>query len=234
MAEGMTPQQRAAETKRRRTREWIIQSTIDLYGGQASGDYTREQIAEAAGVGLTTLSNHFRLKYEILKAAHDRVIAPITEPIREGDANGTYNPQDGIDELIRYVYSVTKMCHEHNALTIAMVRAYFEPTEYSHLNLADTIAHSMRLILKTPPFSINMFNRSPHGVRVGSVDPVYHSRALLLELYHDHSDGAAKNVCHQFLAAALMDFDIQDIAKRQEDIQERVDTWFERRRSLEM
>jgi hypothetical protein len=42
--EEMGPRQKAAETKRRRTRELIIMSTLDLYGQQQQGDYTRDEI----------------------------------------------------------------------------------------------------------------------------------------------------------------------------------------------
>ncbi|MFE0365398.1 TetR/AcrR family transcriptional regulator [Streptomyces griseoaurantiacus] len=244
MADEMTPQQRAAETKRKRTREWIITSTLDLYGELSDEDFTREQIAEAAGVGLTTLSNHFTLKYEILQAAHDRLLAPIIDPIRAGAENGTYKPEDGVDELIRYVYAVVKMCQQHQALTMAMIRAYFEPTSYRALDLGSFITKGLEPIFNAPPFiqgegieaAIHIFSQA--GTRRSAFNYRYHTWALMMTLYHtagnDDSAGTAQFACGQILAAALPEVDPRDLRERLPRVQEKVDSWFDRRKNLEM
>lgn len=122
--EELGPRQRAAETKRRRTREAIVSGTVDLYGEQQRGDYTLDQIGEAAGVSAATIANHYRSKYEVLRVAYIRLLSPLVDPIVEGRKQGIYNPPDAVDELIRFVYSVAKLSHEHRALTVAMVRSY--------------------------------------------------------------------------------------------------------------
>ncbi|MCA1565810.1 MAG: TetR/AcrR family transcriptional regulator [Acidobacteria bacterium] len=204
MTEEPGPRQRAAETKRTRTRELIIMSTLDLYGELDRGDFTRDQLAEAAGVGTATIHNHFRTKYEVLKASYEELISPITEPIRATHEAGTYNPPDAVAELTRYIYEVTKISHEHRALTVAMVRAYFEMApEYRqelydpwdkelHLRLGGRIAVGMMPIVEREPFSsgsaLRFAGQYHSGVRLKTT--LYHANALLLSLYHSPSPQA--------------------------------------------
>lgn len=256
----MTPQQRAAETKRKRTRDWIITSTLDLYGDQEQGDFTREQIAEAAGVGLTTLSNHFRLKWEVLNAAHERLLAPIIQPIVRGHEDGTYHPADGVRELMRYIYSIAKLCHEHRALTVAMIRAYFEtPPEnreelysrnllHRHPDrlLAGHIAEGLYPIIRQPPFddgeviSKHVFNDRYLG-QASTLN--YHATALLMELYHRPLySGASPEVvtnslvevttafCGEFLAVMLPDEARRSMLDQIRDVASKVDEQFEQRK----
>lgn len=255
--EEMTPQQKAAETKRKRTRDWIITSTLDLYGDQEQGDFTREQIAEAAGVGLTTLSNHFRLKWEVLRAAHERLLAPITQPIVRGYEDGTYHPADGVRELLRYVYSIAKLSHEHRALTVAMIRAYFEtPPEnreellaydlyqrHRDRLLAGHIVEGLYPITMQPPFE-NEGKISKHALSnrfLGGTGTFnYHSTALLMELYHrplypgsppeEVTNGLVKitsTVCAEFLAVMLPDEARRSMLDQVRDVAAKVDEQFE-------
>lgn len=250
----MTPQQKAAETKRRRTRGWIITSTLDLYGGQDHGDFTREQIAEAAGVGLTTLSNHFRLKWEVLREAHERLLAPIIQPIVRGYEDSTYHPTDGVHDLIRYIYSIAKLSHEHRALTVAMIRAYFEtpPENREELSaydgylrhpdrlLAGHITEGLYPITRQPPFddgemvSKHVFNDRFLG---GTGTLNYHSTALLMELYHrpvimgtvehDVLIDITDTVCRELLAILLPGEARKSMLEPIREIASKVDAQFE-------
>lgn len=199
--EALNPHQKAAETKRRRTRELIIMSTLDLYDRQQEGDYTRDQIAEAAGVGVATLHNHFPSKYEALRAAHERLLSPILDPIVDGSRQGVYNPTDAIDELIRFFYSVALVSNEHRALTAAMVRAYFEvdpatqfaATSYDssaqYALLGGHIALGIRYILQHEPFQ-----------RFKSYDMHTYARTLLLDLYHlSNAEVATRLPCERIV-----------------------------------
>ena len=218
------PRQRAAETKRKRTREQIVSAAIDLFDGLNQGDFTREQIAEEAGVGVATLHNHFRTKYEVLRAAYRRLIDPVTEPIIAGVSAGTYMPEDGLDELVRYVYAIAKLSHTNRALTASMVRAYFETppdqrpelteewTQY-HLfeYLGGPIAAQLHVVA-------NWFFRHPVsgeapglGEEIPMATAIYHSNALLLELYHrareDSAIYATQAVLTELLPRLVPNFD---------------------------
>ncbi|WP_200300805.1 TetR/AcrR family transcriptional regulator [Streptomyces adelaidensis] len=249
-----TPQQRAAETKRRRTREWIITSTLDLYGELDKGDFTREQIAEAAGVGLTTLSNHFRLKWDVLRVAHERLLAPIVEPLREGRLSGTYKPDDGVVELLRYLYAVAKMCHQHRALTVAMIRAYYEtapdqrPELYNKFgtmgsfpekNLGWYIGNGFSPIFTSPPFGGSyMLLASDRPRSHADVETAYyHAQALLTQLYHEPSEDApilvTRVVSREMLSVLMPDIDMKTTEQKLTGVQSTVNAWFEDRKRRE-
>ncbi|MCX4699015.1 TetR family transcriptional regulator [Streptomyces sp. NBC_01373] len=192
--EEMGPRQRAAETKRRRTRELIVASTLDLYGQQQEGDYTRDEIAAAAGVGVATIHSNFGSKYEVLRATHERLLSPIVDPITDATIQGIYNPPDAIDELIRFFYSVALVSHKHRALTVAMVRAYFEvePAPFALLSdepseryalLGGQISKGITCILRRDPFRNHR-----------SIDKRSYARTLLLDLYHSPTDAAPRVV----------------------------------------
>ncbi|MBD2828150.1 TetR/AcrR family transcriptional regulator [Streptomyces globisporus] len=167
--EELNRHQRAAETKRRRTKEAIINGALELYEGLDKGDFTRDEIAEAAGVGSATLHKNFGGKYEVLKLTHERLLEPIIEPVIEGFKADTYHPKDGVDELLRFLYRVTKTCRDNRALTNAMIRAYYEtpPDQrrdliigvgYKQLEdrldtlLGGYIAHGLCIVLDRAPF----------------------------------------------------------------------------------
>ncbi|HEV2639400.1 MAG TPA: TetR/AcrR family transcriptional regulator [Actinocrinis sp.] len=257
----MTPQQRTAETKRKRTREWIITSTLDLYGELDKGDFTRDQIAEAAGVGSTTLSNHFTLKFEVLRAAHERLLAPIIEPITSGQENGTYKPDDGRDELIRYLYAVAKLSQKHRALTVAMIRAYYETgPEFRHelydmgkavelhhhrldKMLSGHIVEGLYPVFHTPPFRpaspTELFGHTPRPRSYLENSTVLRfMNTLLNELYHRPAKEAplaiTRDVGRDLLAVALPDEDTTELfTTRLPLIQRKVDNWFEQRKQRE-
>ncbi len=248
----MTARQRAAETKRRRTRQMIVLATLDLYGDADEADYTREQIAEAADVSVATLYNHFAYKYDILQAAHERLLAPVTQPIIRGQEDGTYNPSDPVEDLIRYTYAAAKMSNSCRALTIALVDSrYAVPTRDRYFNrgyrdVGSHIAEGMGVIT---------FNRAPfyraegNGFRdgylhaVSSTTTAYHARALLEELrdfqYPDKGDTAeraAKTVLAELLPATLVGSEahfIEDAISRIESVRPKIDEWYEKLKQRE-
>lgn len=188
--EEMGPRQKAAETKRRRTRELIIMSTLDLYDQQQQGDYTRDEIAQAAGVGVATIHNNFGSKYDVLAAAYERLLSPVVDPIVKGKAQGIYNPPDAVDELIRFIYTVARVSQNHRALTVAMVRAYAEvEINFGTRLLGDPIAPAIECILQCSPFYLQVND----GLR--------YARTLLLDLQHEQRDNVpmrvSRTLCQQ-------------------------------------
>ncbi|MFF6951844.1 TetR/AcrR family transcriptional regulator [Streptomyces iakyrus] len=240
--EELNPHQKAAETKRRRTREQIVNGTLDLYAGKEQETYTRDEIAEAAGIGTATLHNHFRSKYDVLNAAYVRLLMPIVEPISEGQRNGTYNPKDGVDELIRYVYSVAKVSYENRALLVELVRAYFETPPplargvYVDRPLDKVIGGYIALGLvpilgRNKPFqtdlSMTSFIDESHYSGITNEAILYHVNALVMEMYHLSGDEAADVVtmgfCEAVLRAYVPDFNFGDLRGKFDRIRRKVD-----------
>ena len=213
------PRQRAAETKKRRTREMIILSTLDLYGEMEQGDFTRDEITAAAGVGAATLHNHFRLKYDVLRAAHERLLSPVIEPITTAYIEGTYDPPDPVADLVRYVHAVAKVSHDHRALTVAMVRAFYEVAPENRPELLTAVGEDVSLdkhlaghivagllpILDGEPF-LSGNGRYVDGVFDNGISlktALYHSNGLLLNLYHSASPSTPIDVTHDVCSELL-------------------------------
>lgn len=243
----MGPRQRGAETKRRRTRELIIVSTLELYDGKTEGDYTRDEIAAAAGVGVATVHNNFGSKYEVLRAAYDRLLSPLVDTILEASKQRVYKPSDGVDELLRYVYTIAKVSHENRALTVGMIRAYFDLseddlpyipdseddlTEEEGRRFVDTvlggkIVQGLFVILGTEAFPGNSLgdDRKQYS---GSLPTIFlYADALLMKVYHRKGDGVpveiTRDICTALLAVCLPEDDWSNIMVRIEAVKELVD-----------
>jgi hypothetical protein len=81
--DALDSRQRAALTKRRRTREALITAAVEII--KEGGAFRGENIAEAAGVGLATLYNHFGSKGELLKVAYERLLTQLLGPKNDID-----------------------------------------------------------------------------------------------------------------------------------------------------
>ena len=131
--EELGPRQRAAETKRRRTRERLVRATIDLYSPSGSAPSpTLEEIAEEAGVSLPTLYNHFETRYELHLAAVVQLVEPLVQPILTAGQLGTYKPEDLRAEIVSYVCRSTLLMREYRYLIATYIQAYFEGSRYDH------------------------------------------------------------------------------------------------------
>jgi len=221
------PRQRAAETKRKRTYEQIVTATVDLYAEEGEGDYTREQIADAAGVGVATLHNHFSSKYGVLRAAYERVLAPVVDPIVRAGKVNAYNPADPLQELCNYMYSVSSLNRTYQALAVSMVRSYFDPTVLPNPGASDTaldveqrlgwpVCVGMLPIVSLSPFKWT----SPISAdrTINQAVCISHSAALLMQVCYSPSsqrpEDTARFVLNQLLPGILANFSGGDITER--------------------
>lgn len=208
-----------------------MNGTIDLYGEQQQGDYSLDRIAEEAGVSAATIANHFGSKYEVLKAAYERLLSPLVDTIIEAEKAGVYQPKDGIQELVRYVYGVASISQEHRSLTTGMIKAYFElpPGDLSlavdkkgnrslldRPPLGDYVAKGIRVIVRREPFTGPVF--SPQNSRVewyvfGNV-----ADNLLLDLFRtadpDIADLLTYHACRTLIGLVLHEDNADDLRER--------------------
>ncbi|MET9222827.1 TetR/AcrR family transcriptional regulator [Streptomyces sp. NPDC003300] len=233
--EELGPRQRAAETKRRRTREAIVNGTLDLYGEQERGDYTLEQIAEAAGVSAATISNHYPTKYDVLHIAYQRLLSPVIDPITTAFIEHTYDPPDRVAELVRYVHAVAKVSHHHRALTMAMVRAFFEttPERSERFNITDEpagwIMTGLLAILDGEPFlsGSGRFVRGAFDTGIPAQTALYHANAFLLSLHHSAWPSTpidvTYDVCSELLCATSPETDLSTLQIHLDQLREKAD-----------
>jgi AcrR family transcriptional regulator len=129
--EELGPRQKAAETKKRRTRERLVGATVDLYSSESSAPSpTLEEIAEEAGVSLPTLYNHFDTRYELHLAALTQLFEPLVQPIMTAGQLGTYKPDDLRAEIVSYVCRAALLAREYRYLIATYIQAYFESRRY--------------------------------------------------------------------------------------------------------
>jgi hypothetical protein len=76
----LDPHQRAAQTKRRRTRKALLDAALDLI---AEGVTTNlmEESASRAGVGAATAYNHFATKDDMIRAVYARLLDPLLSQV---------------------------------------------------------------------------------------------------------------------------------------------------------
>lgn len=111
------PRQRAAATKRARTRRWILDAARPLCDEHGYQGTTREQVAKAAGVGMATLHNHFPLKRALVVAAYEPELLPFIKSTREiTEARGNAEVA-----LITFVRKLAVMMADHRTLCRALL-----------------------------------------------------------------------------------------------------------------
>jgi AcrR family transcriptional regulator len=164
--------------------------------------YRVEDIAEAAGVGLATLYNHFDSKKQLIDAAYERLMSPVTEPIIQADATKAYNPPNRLNELKRYISDVAALACDHRALTVELVKVWADENlgRYRHDVMVPNLFQAMAIIVMgdvmNGPVAEIFCGVSKHfpGAHVSGVDSIcrYHLHALLIDACNGGYSG--KNV----------------------------------------
>jgi len=81
--EEIGPRQRAAATKKRRTRRWILDAARPLLDEHGWYGVSLQETAKAAGVSIATQCNHFPTKRDLVVAAYEPEILPFIEHAEE-------------------------------------------------------------------------------------------------------------------------------------------------------
>lgn len=201
---------RAAETKKRRTRERAINATLNLFAPGTVGDGrnvpTIEQIAEEGGVGVATIYTHFGTKYGLYLAALGQAFELLIRSIRAEAQSGTYEPPDMRGEIIAYVYNAAVIAENHRYLVASYIQAYFENGIYDQVGdsrLSSPIQPGLsELISYGQEFSGPRFRPNPTAVS-------YHmDMLLLLTCANDvHSLRSPEYAVSQVLASLLPSVD---------------------------
>jgi AcrR family transcriptional regulator len=115
--------QRAAATKRRRTRQAVLDAARALFEEQGWSPTTVESIARAAGVGTATFYNHFSSKNVL--AGH--VYRPVVEDLLDDPrwADPSLAARTALEVLIE---EVTVRARAHTRLTVALLEAVNDST----------------------------------------------------------------------------------------------------------
>lgn len=74
--EDLDPRQRAALTKRTRTRKALLDSAVQVIA-EGTTSHLMEESATRAGVGIATVYNHFATKDDLIRAVYARLLEPL-------------------------------------------------------------------------------------------------------------------------------------------------------------
>ncbi|MGW0495760.1 TetR/AcrR family transcriptional regulator [Streptomyces sp. NPDC003007] len=113
MSEELTPHQRAAATKRKRTIRAVIEAAQVLFDTYGWHGVTVDDIAREAGVSAATINNHFATKRAVVVTAYAQPILSLMQATEKSVVNGA-QVDWVIEEFIR------ELAHElHTHLTMA-------------------------------------------------------------------------------------------------------------------
>jgi AcrR family transcriptional regulator len=111
MTEKDVPQQRAAATKKARTRAKLLAAALVLFDERGWRGTTVEGIAKAAGVSLPTLYNHFQTKEELALEVFRPMLAGLAETaMRDVSAS-----RDPLESVVRHVRDLAQLLRQHPA-----------------------------------------------------------------------------------------------------------------------
>lgn len=195
--EELGARQRAAETKRLRTREALITAAVDLVTRDGRS-YRIQDITEAAGVSPATFYNHFNSKTQLIKAAYERLMAPVTEPTIDAGWAGTYTPSNRDAELVRYIEEVAARASNHRALTQELVRTWTDDQLSKQDDLiAPRLVDALMAIVR-PPANPQHFGVRPRARRPSDTEGkiiratcAYHLHMLLVRACQSDRPSAA-------------------------------------------
>jgi AcrR family transcriptional regulator len=116
MSDDLSPRQRAAETKRRRTRIALLDAATVVFSKQG-WQARMEDVAQQAGIGAATAYNHFPSKVGLMMHTFDHLMQPYQERATEAI-------ETEIDPVFAVTRHVTEMTHNLSKSNAKLVRAY--------------------------------------------------------------------------------------------------------------
>lgn len=119
----MTARQRAAETKRRRTRAFILEAATRLFERDGWYPTTVEAIAREAAVGVATVYKHFPNKNVIAGHAFAPVVSDLIDDPRWSDG-----AVPAPEALLAFIEELVTRLRSRTQLTIALLEAVNDST----------------------------------------------------------------------------------------------------------
>lgn len=195
MTAGMTPAERAADTKKRRTRARLIEAGDELLRRETGAGVRVEDIAAAAGVSAATFYNFFPSKTDLVMSLFEElVLSPLDNEVLTLDQSGT-----SIQARIEwYLKQFDKVAATRSGLVRAAMTARLTalvPTDAEH-----SITPLARAKLDHHLFA----QRDEYVVRVAS-----HFQNLLDLEEFEQSDAVTtltRRYAPEFMALYLLDF----------------------------
>jgi AcrR family transcriptional regulator len=114
-----TARERAARTKRERSRRVLLAAAAELFAAQGWLPTRLEDVASCAGVSTATTYNHFPTKHALIAHVYAPLVALPIERARALRAEG----RDAVEVLEEHIRDLATATREHEALTVPFVFA---------------------------------------------------------------------------------------------------------------
>ncbi len=212
------PRQRAAETKKRRTREKVVAATLDLFereAGPADGP-TLEEISEQSGVSIATLYNHFNTKHDLYLEVLTQLFDPLVRPVRTAIELKAYKSTNLRAEIVSYVCRAAILATKYRHLVAAYVQSYFESRCYKNIGsqISQPIVRGLEAIVTAGLDPLDVWFS---GISMGSIG--YHLDALLLISCREGMAYDSREAAYETAGAVLSELlaSIDDDFKKRSD-----------------
>lgn len=199
-----SPRARAAETKRTRSRQKLLDAGGRLFRERGWVGTRMEDIAHEAGLSPATAYNHFESKYHLIGA----VYAPVFEPVQEHAAQVIAAGGPVVDALRAVVLEAATLARVEQRLTVALLGAVMEVT---HRVGAPVSANDPRVLV---PFPRPIRTLIAEGQRRGELLPTpdaddasaFMTNAMLLRVMTrpDEPAGVTADITLTFLLGGML------------------------------
>lgn len=156
------PRQRAAATKRERSRSALTAAATTLFNEQGYEKTSMEDIAAQAGVSVATAYNYFSTKDQLPSMCLGPLLDDLGDSVRH-DLNAGANLADAIS---RHLHGAARVLQRNRRLVIAFMSAYLahKDTGTDGFNLANTAdqAHDLDVWTKLARPLADLLDRLAH------------------------------------------------------------------------
>jgi AcrR family transcriptional regulator len=190
VSEVVDHRQRAAETKRRRSRARLLEAAEELFALRGWHDTRMEDIAARAGVSLATAYTYFKSKRSIMGHTYRPYFLTLQEQLTVDLEN-----VPAVQALERLVFNLSRLMRQKPNLTIAVMTAAREETALDNAPTPDE--PDVRQLVPLSYLMINCLQRAKEQHEIPATLPVqdigtYHTNALLLRIF-SHPDETSES-----------------------------------------
>jgi AcrR family transcriptional regulator len=190
MSEVADHRQRAAETKRRRSKARLLEAAEELFALRGWHATRMEDIAARAGVSLATAYTYFKSKRSVIGYTYRPYYLTLREQLTLDLENTS-----AIQALKRLVLNLSRLMRQKPNLTIAVMTAAREETALDDASAPDE--PDVRQLVPLSDLMIDCLRRAKEQHEIPATLPVqdigtYHTNALLLRIF-SHPDETAES-----------------------------------------
>jgi AcrR family transcriptional regulator len=188
MPETVGHHQRAAETKRRRTRAALLDAAGQVFAERGWHDTRMEDIAERSGLSLATTYTYFKNKRTIMGHTYHPYFVELDDKLTTDLVN-----LPAVRVLEQLVYDLSDLVRQKPTLTVAMLMAAREETVRNETPTPDE--PGVRQLVALTDLMVACLQRAQDNGEIPATLSVrdigsYHTNALLLRVFIDPDETA--------------------------------------------